>query len=852
MSKSSFSNKIQGKISNSGNLFQGRFEGGITINNIGDKLGAGNNEEECQKALFLTNPVDDRSGVETSKEPLVPKACQWIHDQVAFKSWFDDGMEAQLLWLSGGSGRGKTMLSLFILKEIEKSTGYPHQGQPVVLFYFVDTRNTKRNTAVSILRGLIWLLIKARPRLLGLLLSDFVIQGAELFGPTSLEALWRIFSNMLKDPETGKVFCVIDGLDECQEETLRPLLRKVTDFFNQEREYMEQLKQGNLNPRLAPKFAWVRMLLVSREAPRCLLDYLAAFPRIQIEVATKGTAKAKSTLVAKPGIPQTTSVVQKTEKAAGAAVKLSTIARLALQKKRLADQEAGAASPNRDAAVDSAPPAGEAANNTVVRVEQRLASLKIANTNVDSSAHQDDTAKASANPSGPASGTLALAGGPIASATTAAGTEDSYIFDEVAEEDGVETENGEMDPDQEDVVEEEEEEDEDDRVTQNQALTYYIDAKVEELSQERRYGEALGDSIACGLQGKGDGTFLWVDLALEELRLYEAHHAEQVVEQLPPSVTEMYTRTLRRIPEHTVPLVVAIFRWVVAAHRPLNIFELSTALVQMGFTSTNPVEMVKQGVAACSTMLAVEEETFDVRIKHASVQDFLLDTTGPLWTDAALYRFYINVEEVDGDIAAICLHYLVQGCLNAGSITVADGAKYAQRVNEFPLLPYAAMFWPDHLRSATRPSIDLSSPFFIRKSAIRKNWWKCYFSATTGKGTGYAPRDFTLLHMAAYLNLPFLAQQLENKNELRSRLDSRDSHGSTPLCCAATMGNMGMFVFLLQHGASKECVGETIFELACRKGQENIVEYLLNMGQDPNALTADYSMLETVGQTTRW
>ncbi|KAK5655836.1 hypothetical protein OQA88_5375 [Cercophora sp. LCS_1] len=832
MSKSHFSqagNKIHGALHNSGNFFQGKIEGGVVINQIGDKFGAANNEVECEKALFLTNPVDDRSGVETSKEPLVPKACQWIHEQPTFQSWFNNDMDSQLLWISGGSGRGKTMLSLFLLQEIEKSAVHMQNGQAVVLFYFVDTRSAKRNTAVSILRGLIWLLVKARPRLMSLLLSEFVIQGRDLFTQTSLEGLWRIFAEMLKDPGTGKVYCIIDGLDECQEDSLQPFLRKVTKFFNDEREYMEQWRQGNLNPRLTPKFAWVRMILVSREAPQCLLDNLAGkFPWIQIEKATKGTTtKQKSTqLTAKSGEMTAKPVVQKKK----ATAKLSTIALLALQKKRLASAQSDTPDPAKgDASV----------------VEQQLTKLSIEG-NADTTAPERETAELSSNTTVIPPVELATDDGTQSHHIADGTAGDGYEFDDVVEDDEIiEEETTEVQKESDGAEEEEE-------VPQNQALSYYIDAKMEELAQGRSYGEALESSVASGLQQKGDGTFLWVDLAIEELRLYDAQYVEQIVQQLPPSVSEMYCRTLRRIPEHTVSLVVAIFHWVIAAHRPLFVPELSTALMQMGFTTTNPVEMVKQGVAACNTMLTINEETSEVKIKHTSVQDFLIDKSGPLWTDAALHRFHINVEDVDSNIATICLRYLEQGCLKDGPVTMADGVLYWQRVSQFPLLPYAAVFWPEHLRTASRPYIDPASPFFAKKSAIRKNWWQCYFPATTGKLAILAPRDFTLLHMAAYLNLPFVAQHLEYRGELHPRLNSKDSHGSTPLYWAAVQGNMEMFVFLLQRGASKDCIGESIFDVACRKGQADIVEYLLNMGQDPNARMVEVNSFVALGQTARW
>lgn len=737
-------------------------------------------------------------------------------------------MDSQLLWISGRALLGKTMLSLFLLQEIEGGAAHRQNPPAVVLFYFVDQRSTKRNTAVSILRGLIWMLIKARPLLMATLLEEFVIQGADLFSQTSLEALWRIFAAMLRDPGTGKVYCVIDGLNECQEDSLKPFLRKVTRFFDEEHKNMQDWRQGNINPRLAPKFASVRMILVSREAPQCLLDNLGSkFPWIQIEKATGGVARTgASSAAAKSSRTTAKTVTQKK-----ATAKLSAIALLALQKKRLA-----AAQAKESTARPTDPAEG---------LQHQLTKLSIA----DSSAPKKDASELPDKTDVIAAVELAADGVTPGQELTDGTTGDGYVFDEVIEDEEIveeEVEEEVVDVEEGDVNEEDEE------VPRNHALSFYIEARMEQLAQGRSYGEALESSITAGLQKKGDGTFLWVDLAIEELRLYEAQYAEQIVEQLPSSLSEMYCRTLRRIPEHTVPLVVAIFHWVLAAHRPLFIPELSTALMQMGFTTTAPFEMVKQGVAACSTMLTINEETSEVKIKHTSVQDFLIDKSGPLWTDAALHRFHVNIEDVDSNIATICLRYLEQGCLNDGPVTMANGPLYWQRVSQFPLLPYAAMFWPEHLRTASRPYIDLSSPFFAKKSAIRKNWWQCYFPATTSKLAILAPRDFTLLHMAAYLNLPFVAQQMEYRGELHSRLNNKDSHGSTPLFWAACQGNMEMFVFLLQRGASKQCVGETIFDVASRKGQVEIVEYLLNHGQDPNARLVELNAFVALGQTARW
>jgi hypothetical protein len=48
---------------------------------------------------------------------------------------------------------------------------------------------------------------------------------------SSLEVLWIIFGKLIADAELGTMFCVIDGLDECEESTLRGLLPRIISLL---------------------------------------------------------------------------------------------------------------------------------------------------------------------------------------------------------------------------------------------------------------------------------------------------------------------------------------------------------------------------------------------------------------------------------------------------------------------------------------------------------------------------------------------------------------------------------------------------------------------------------------------
>ncbi|KAK6222038.1 NACHT and Ankyrin domain-containing protein [Colletotrichum tabaci] len=800
----SASNIISGTLHNhglslTGNSFQGSYL------HFDNSSGA-NTELDCRKALFLTNPVDDHHEVESEKPSLVRKACEWILNNASFQSWFHHDTEPQLLWISGGSGMGKTMMALFLLDELEKNEALRGAPNDVLLFYFLDTRNEKRNTAVTLLRGLIYLLLQARPALLSHILPDFEIQKEGLFAPTSFEALWRIFASMLRDPAIGTVRCLIDGLDECQEASLVRLLRKITILFGQEQHAHRKSRMEG---------ARLKMILISREAPACILNNLASFPRIDISTAPTGGKVRKTIVNQEKGTTVTKTTTTSLGDSSQPQRRLANIVRLAMQERK-ASLEAETANAQRIDGHTTPQPA----------LEHGFASLSL---------------EESASPP-----PLNHTGHGAASQQTAA---DQYTFDPpVEDEDTDESQDPFADPsnDQESethvqwVIQShvEAQDDEEETETGQGSLEHYINARVAELSREMGYDESVAAMVDAGLRSRGDGTFLWVNLAVDEIKRHPVSQLEDVVDQLLPGIDNMYCRTLLQIPPSLVPLAAALLRWVIAAQRPMYLSELSAALTLMGFHSSDPPEMVRQGIAACGALLSLtEDET--VQIPHLSVEDFLTARSGPLWSDASLSQFYVDTAQVDGEIASFCIRYLEQGCLNAGWVSgeVDDQAKAQRRVAEFPFLVYAVMFWPDHLRTASHPQVDLSSPFFQSNSAIRKSWWFTYYNWTSKKSFYWVPHNFNLLHLAAYVNIPYIAQQMELAGTLAPRLDSKDSDGYSPLAIAASAGNTETFIFLFERGASQERVGgEDVFRLACEKGQAQIVNYLLDKGYDVNKI----------------
>ena len=121
------------------------------------------------------------------------------------------------------------MMSIFLTEELTRHTADSKTSD--LVFFFCGACDENRNTAVHLLRGLVHQILEKRPQLIGHALAYFQPPERAKQTLSSLEALWLIFSKLVVDDHLGTIFCVLDGLDECEEETARSLLRRILDLI---------------------------------------------------------------------------------------------------------------------------------------------------------------------------------------------------------------------------------------------------------------------------------------------------------------------------------------------------------------------------------------------------------------------------------------------------------------------------------------------------------------------------------------------------------------------------------------------------------------------------------------------
>jgi hypothetical protein len=189
---------------------------------------------DCQRDLFVTDPYEDKKALKRKKGGHAPGTCEWIFRTKELTAWLSSGrtigperQATQVLWLHGNPGTGKSIMAIYLAEELPE-TFFNMDGE-VLTYFFCDSGFDTRKTASSIVRGLLYQLVVRHQQLLDYLLPKYHERGAELF--TSFDALWEIFMAMVADQNTGRKYCIIDALDECDRESQKTLSQQLEETF---------------------------------------------------------------------------------------------------------------------------------------------------------------------------------------------------------------------------------------------------------------------------------------------------------------------------------------------------------------------------------------------------------------------------------------------------------------------------------------------------------------------------------------------------------------------------------------------------------------------------------------------
>jgi hypothetical protein len=120
-----------------------------------------------------------------------------------------------LLWIYGGPGKGKTMLSIYLTQQLELD----RNGNAI--YFFCSSAHPTRNTATAVIRTLLWMLI-GNQATLARLVEPYRDPPERMEALLSTQgSLWELFCKCIRSKELGNTYCLIDGLDECDDTSAR-------------------------------------------------------------------------------------------------------------------------------------------------------------------------------------------------------------------------------------------------------------------------------------------------------------------------------------------------------------------------------------------------------------------------------------------------------------------------------------------------------------------------------------------------------------------------------------------------------------------------------------------------------
>ncbi|KAK8908509.1 hypothetical protein QC760_002884 [Botrytis cinerea] len=194
---------------------------GAQNNNTGDGIqnnnnGAGNQNNGPGQQFIGTNHIKN-------KDKLLCQFIDWILQDPQYISWKCRG-DVSLLWIKGGAGKGKTMMSIGLIERLS----FPQDESTVVAYFFCQNADYELNTLQAIIKGLILQLVDQQKELIEYL-RDHWDTRKERFNKnmTSWRTLWEIFYKMLYRCKCPKIYLIIDALNECQDDSMADLLKLI-------------------------------------------------------------------------------------------------------------------------------------------------------------------------------------------------------------------------------------------------------------------------------------------------------------------------------------------------------------------------------------------------------------------------------------------------------------------------------------------------------------------------------------------------------------------------------------------------------------------------------------------------
>ena len=181
--------------------------------------------QEDQEARLLQVLSSDYKSDKENISDRSDGTCEWFLHNQKFLNWRDSN-RTSLLWVSGCPGSGKTVLSKALIDDMISTDNFLSS---TVCYFFFKAGQERKERAADALSAILHQLFQ-NTNMIAYGFPNYKNHGANL--SQMFSDLWEILMKCAKDPEVGRITCVIDALDECEEESRNHFVKELTRLFS--------------------------------------------------------------------------------------------------------------------------------------------------------------------------------------------------------------------------------------------------------------------------------------------------------------------------------------------------------------------------------------------------------------------------------------------------------------------------------------------------------------------------------------------------------------------------------------------------------------------------------------------
>jgi ankyrin repeat protein len=359
--------------------------------------------------------------------------------------------------------------------------------------------------------------------------------------------------------------------------------------------------------------------------------------------------------------------------------------------------------------------------------------------------------------------------------------------------------------------------------------------------------------------------FLWVDFQIKAIcDEYTDDDIRLALQNLPSDLEQTYVRALRKIlkgpksQKSQAEIARKVFNWVACARRPMLLEELREAISitpgQPSFIEARLINNPIRIVQACANMVTFDEKQQTVRFAHHTVKQFLCSAI----SEPDCQDFTIDRSKADYEAGKICVTYLnfsdferQVAKVPQKSFLNSSTPDTILELHQLGRVPKSLLTRAQRLRKRSVAPVDAGNilsqlvQFQSKDSSLYEQFSFLQYACQNWifHCTGFSDSDedswrlFGNLVFGRILPVPYIPwseDYTQGKPQYWTQFAWAIENGHTPL--ARLLGSKAA---AKEDYANAELqTGVMPLQIACTRGNEAVVLYLLEIGADVNAAAA--------------